>query len=92
MSDASPNAVALNPGDLANMLKAKAAVSGDYFSGGPFVATAERLWGAVAVPATGVPAGTALVGDFALGATLFVREGVSVLASDSDQDDFVRTV
>jgi len=31
-----------------------------------------------------------VVGDFRLGATLFVREGVNVRASDSDQDDFVR--
>lgn len=99
LSEATPNVVALNPRDWANMLKAKAAGDsgaplpagyGHYFSGGPFVSTAERLWGAVAVPATGVPAGLALVGDFTLGATLFVREGVSVLASDSDQDDFLR--
>lgn len=72
------------------MLKAKAGGSGDYFSGGPFVATAERLWGTVAVPATGIPAGTALVGDATVGCTLFIREGVTVIASDSDQDDFVR--
>jgi len=90
LADATPNAVALNPRDWADMLKAKAAGSGDYHSAGPFTATAERLWGAVAVPATGIPAGTALVGDFTLGATIFVREGVNVRMSDSDQDDFVR--
>lgn len=90
LSEATPNFVALNPRDWANMLKAKAGGSGEYFSGGPFVATAERLWGTVAVPATGVPAGTALVGDATVGCTLFVREGVTVIASDSDQDDFLR--
>jgi hypothetical protein len=90
LSDATPNFIALNPRQWADMLKAKATGSGDYFSGGPFVATAERLWGAVAVPATGVPAGTALVGDATIGATIFVREGVSVIMSDSDQDDFIR--
>ena len=35
-------------------------------------------------------AGGALVGDFANGCTLFVREGANVRLSDSDQDDFVR--
>jgi len=92
LSDAQPNVVALNPRDWANMLRAKAGGSGEYFSGGPFIAAAERLWGATVVPSTGVPAGTALVGDFTLGATLFVREGVTVIASDSDQDDFLRNV
>jgi hypothetical protein len=90
LSDATPNFIALNPRDWANMLKAKATGDGQYFSGGPFVATAERLWGTVTVPATGIPAGVALVGDATIGATLLVREGVSVIASDSDQDDFVR--
>jgi hypothetical protein len=90
LSDANPNFVALNPRDWADMLKAKATGSGEYFSGGPFVATAEQLWGATAVPATGIPQGTALVGDATIGATIFVREGVTVIASDSDQDDFVR--
>jgi HK97 family phage major capsid protein len=37
-----------------------------------------------------MPAGQALVGDFANGATLFVREAVNVRTSDADQDDFVR--
>lgn len=90
LADATPNFVALNPRDWGNMLKAKAGGSGEYFSGGPFVATAERLWGTVAVPATGIPAGTVLVGDATIGCTLFVREGVNVIMSDSDQDDFVR--
>ena len=91
LSEATPSFIALNPRDWADMIKAKA-VGGDghYFSGGPFVQTAQQLWGAPAVPSTGVVAGTALVGDAALGATVFVREGVNVTASDSDQDDFTR--
>lgn len=31
-----------------------------------------------------------MVGDWANGVTLYVREGVNVVMSDSDQDDFVR--
>jgi HK97 family phage major capsid protein len=42
------------------------------------------------VASTAIAVGTALVGDFGLGATLFIREGVAVRISDSDQDDFTR--
>ncbi|MDA0179024.1 phage major capsid protein [Solirubrobacter phytolaccae] len=90
LKDARPDFIALNPRDWADMLKAKTTGSGEYFSGGPFVATAERLWNTPALPVTGVASGSALVGDAARGATVWVREGVQVLASDSDQDDFVR--
>ena len=90
ISEAEPNFVALHPTDFVAMLKAKATGSGEYFSGGPFVAAAERLWGVATVPSTGVTQGSVLVGDATRGATLFVREGVNVIASDSDQDDFVR--
>lgn len=90
ISGAVPNVIALSPRDWANMLTAKASTSGDYFSGGPFIATAQRLWSTPVVPCLGVPVGTALVGDTRLGCTLFVREGVSVTVSDSDSDDFTR--
>lgn len=90
LSEATPNFIALNPRDWANMLKAKSTGSGEYFSGGPFVARAQELWGVMAVPSTAVAQGTALVGDATLGATVFVREGIHVLLSDSDQDDFTK--
>jgi HK97 family phage major capsid protein len=90
LSGAVPNIVALHPRDWAGMLKAKSSGSGDYYSGGPFAATAEALWGTATVPAIGVPQGRAVVGDTRLGCALYVREGVNVIASDSDQDDFVR--
>ena len=83
LSEASPNAICLNPRDWADMVKAKATDGGDghYFSGGPFVGTAQALWGCPVIPSTAVSAGTVLVGDFTLGCTLFIREGVNVLIS-----------
>jgi HK97 family phage major capsid protein len=90
LADAVPNFVGLNPRDWANMLKAKAEGSGEYFSAGAFAAQAERLWDVPTVPTPAVPAGSALVGDAVVGATVLVREGVHVLVSDSDQDDFLR--
>ena len=50
----------------------------------------DQLWGLPCVVTKAVPQGTALVGDFQLGATLFAREGVNLSASDADQDDFIR--
>lgn len=90
LSDAEPNFVAISPRDWADMLKQKATGSGEYYSGGPFAITAERLWGTLVVPSKAIPSGKALIGDTTLGLTVFVREGVNILASDSDQDDFLR--
>ena len=62
--------------------------TGHYFSGGPVVTTARRLWDVAVVPSPPVTAGTMVVGDFAVGATLFIREAVNAVITDSDQDDF----
>jgi HK97 family phage major capsid protein len=92
-ANAEPNAVILNPADWTSMLAAKAVGSGERLdSDGAFSTTADTLWGLPALISTVIPAGTALVGDWSLGATLFVREGVNLRISDSDQDDFVRNV
>ena len=42
------------------------------------------------MPSVAVAQGAPLVGDFQIGAQLFIREGVNVLLSDSDQDDFIK--
>jgi HK97 family phage major capsid protein len=91
LADAQADGIVMNPTDWQAALLAKAA-GGDeqYYSGGPFSATPQVMWGLPLVPSKAIPQGTVLVGDFAIGATLFIREGVNVLISDSDQDDFVR--
>lgn len=91
VSEAEPNFVALHPLDYISMLKEKSAGDGQYYSGGPFVAAAERIWNVATVPSTGVAQGSAIIGD-SRGATIFVREGVNALISDSDQDNFVRNM
>ncbi len=91
VSDAVPDLAIFNPLDVAAMLKAKASGSGERLdSEGAFAATANTIWDLPRVTSTAMPRGEALVGDFALGATLFIREGVMVRASDSDQDDFLK--
>lgn len=78
LADAEPNAVIVSPTDWATMLTAKSVGSGEYVGNGPFGAGARTLWDLPCIPSKAVPAGTALVGDFSNGLTLFVREGVGV--------------
>jgi len=91
LADAEADAIVLHPTDWATVLMAKAAGSGEYLnSEGPFDVITQQMWGVSLIPSVAVTQGTALVGDFAIGAQLFIREGVNVLLSDSDQDDFLR--
>lgn len=90
LSDSEANAILLHPTDWQNALMVKAVGDGHYYSGGPFSVTPHVLWGVPLIPSAAVPLGTALLGDFAAGAQLFIREGVIVLISDADQDDFIR--
>jgi HK97 family phage major capsid protein len=91
LAEAEPNGVIASPQDVATMLKLKASGSGERLdSDGAFSGTPDSMWGLPLITSTVMPAGTALVGDWSLGATLFIREGVHVLISDADQDDFIR--
>lgn len=91
VSDAEPDAVVMHPTDISAMLKAKASGSGERLdSEGAFAPTNSTIWDLPRIASTAITQGTALVGDFALGAQLFIREGVNVRVSDSDQDDFLR--
>lgn len=91
-ADAVPSAVLVNPADWGTMIVAKALGDGHYYSGGPFNLTPQMIWGVPLIASTAVTAGTVLVGDFALGAKLFIREGVQVLLSDADGEDFTENV
>jgi HK97 family phage major capsid protein len=90
LADAEATGVVLHPTDWQNALLAKAAGDGHYFSGGPFEVTAQQMWGVPLIPSVAVAQGTALVGDFAIGAQLLIREGVQVLLSDNDGTDFTQ--
>lgn len=99
LADAEATGIVMNPIDWQAALLTKATYSasagvtggsGEYVGGGPFQMTPQQLWGVPLVPSIAVAQGTALVGDFAIGAQLLIREGVQVLLSDSDQDDFIR--
>ena len=81
-----PNAVVLNPADYAT-LDIAAAEAGNT---GPD--RRSTFWGLTAVPASSVTAGTAIVGDFASGATLFDRGVTNVFLSDSHASLFISNI
>lgn len=90
LADAVADGILMHPTDWANVLKVKAAGDGHYYSAGPFSVTPQVIWGVPLIPSPAVPAGMVLVGDFSIGVQLFVREGIQVLFSDSDGNDFVQ--
>jgi len=81
----SPNAVLLNPADMASLDVAAAGAPG----GTPAQRTLS-YWGLTPVPYAAVPAGTSYVGDFREGATYFDRGVSDVFLSDSHQDLFIK--
>lgn len=90
LADATATGIVMNPLDWQAALKAKADGDGHYYSGGPFSVTPQIMWGVPLIPSQAIPQGMSLVGDFEIGALLLIREGVKVLLSDSDQDDFTK--
>ncbi|MEU7381545.1 phage major capsid protein [Streptomyces sp. NPDC042207] len=51
---------------------------------------ATRLWGLTVVTTVAMAAGTALLGGFRMGATLWERQGITILMTDSHADFFVK--
>jgi len=96
LNDGMADGIVLNPLDWFRVQTSKAhnmadtAGSYDYYGGGPWGMTPQSLWGVRVLPSQVLDEGNGLVGDFGLGAQVLIREGVNVLFSDSDQDDFLR--
>jgi HK97 family phage major capsid protein len=83
-----PTAFLLHPTDYEGYALAKGD-DGHYLTlQGPQLTTPANVWGKPAVINTVVGAGTAIVGEWQQGATLWVRSGVEVAASDSHADFF----
>jgi HK97 family phage major capsid protein len=95
LANAQATGIVMNPRDWQEVLIAKSIFnkgesgSGEYFGGGPFASTAQTMWGVPLIPSVAIPQGTVLAGDFTIGVQLLIREGINVLMSDSDQDDFI---
>jgi HK97 family phage major capsid protein len=92
--DGDPDGVVANPVDYWAAVADRHATFYDgnaFGSGGaaPFGAPQLTAWGLPVVRSRSITSGTALVGSWALGATLFEREGVSIRTTDSHASLFV---
>ena len=81
-----PNAVALNPADFAaiDIKNAQLAAKG--------AERTDRFWGLTPIPVPGLTAGSAIVGDFKEGVTLFDRGVADVFVTDSHADLFIKNI
>lgn len=90
-----PNAVVLHPNDweAIRLLRENVATAtlGNYLMGPPSAVGATTLWGMPVVESEGETENTGLVGDFAMGASLFDREQAAIRVGTID-DQFVRNM
>jgi HK97 family phage major capsid protein len=87
-----PDAVVMNPADWQTIMLTKA-TNGEYLAGGPFSSPLQqRLWGLNVVVTPAMPAATALVGAFQLGAQIFRKGGIAVEAANTHADYFIRNM
>jgi HK97 family phage major capsid protein len=90
-----PSAIVLNPIDFGNMRLARensaTGTLGGYLMGPPSATGAMTLWGRPVTMSLGLPAGTALTGDFATSAMLWDREEGQVRVGWIN-DQFIRNI
>lgn len=84
-----PTDLLIHPSDWEQTVLEKDA-QGAYIYGPPSAPSRRSVWGLNPVVSPVIPVGTALVGNFRQGATLWLREGLSVAMSDSHSDFFTR--
>ena len=82
----SPNAVVLNPADYAALDIAT------YLNNNSGPSRVTNFWGLTPIPVSSQPAGSAIVGDFKEGVTLFDRGVADVFVTDSHGDLFIKNV
>ena len=91
-----PDAIVVNPSDWQAIRLSKDA-NNQYYGGGPFTAAygnsgpvnpGDMLWGMRVVVTPAIAAKTVLVGAFQMCAQLFRKGGITVEATNSNEDDF----
>jgi HK97 family phage major capsid protein len=88
---AEPNGIVMNPVDAAKLDEAKD-TQARYLGQGPFSPIQDTIWRLPRIESLAITAGTALVGAFRQGATVFEREGVVILTADQHSDFFIRNL
>jgi HK97 family phage major capsid protein len=93
VSGYNPSGVVMHPVDWEAVELTQDSTSGMFlFTKDPASLAAPRVWGLPVVPTVGIAAGTALVGAFKEGATLWRKPGVRILMSDSHVDNFIKNI
>lgn len=95
-----PDAIVINPVDWQTIRLTKDG-NGQYYGGGPFTGAygngggpnpADMLWGLRVVVTPAIAAGTVLVGSWAMCAQLFRKGGLTVEATNSNENDFLNNL
>lgn len=86
-----PDAIVMNPLDWQDVRLAKD-LNENYLMGSPNAGDIFTAWGYPVRLSANLTAGTILVGAFARGATLWLRQGAGISATDSHSDWFIRGV
>jgi HK97 family phage major capsid protein len=88
--EAEPGAIGLHPSSYEDVVFEKDTNTGQYLLGPASQATSRTIWGFPAIVSSVFPDGTALPGNYRVGAVAWIRSGVSVRASDSHEDFFTK--
>lgn len=92
-----PDGLVIHPTDYQTLrLAQEGGTTGQYFGGGFFqnafaqgpTPAMPDIWGVRTVVTTAVPVGGAVVGAFRIGATVYYRNGLTVDATNSNENDF----
>ncbi len=90
-----PDGVVVHPNDWQEMKLTRDAQD-QFYAGGPFFAPyggspyspTQSIWSLPAIVTTAISEGTALVGSFAMGASIFRRKGATLTITNTDGEDF----
>lgn len=94
-----PDGIIINPTDYQEM-RLSTDANGQYYAGGPFTGSYGNggtpqdppLWGISTVVSAAVPTGTAIVGAFKQGATVYRKGGIRVESTNSNGTDFIENM
>jgi HK97 family phage major capsid protein len=87
-----PDNIVIDPASWQNVALTKSN-QGVYYAGGPFMSVGNPgLWGVPVTVSVRMPAGTAVVGNFSVGGQIFRKGGITVEATNSNNDDFVKNL
>ncbi|HMM41895.1 MAG TPA: phage major capsid protein, partial [Thermomicrobiales bacterium] len=86
-----PDALGLHPNDAQDLRLEKDA-NGAYLFGPPSHAGGDQVWGVPMVANVAFTDGTPLAGAYRRGASLWIREGVSMSMTDAHSDWFIRGI